>query len=99
MTRHNTHFSPPNRYLGGRDHHDTGYDDYVKSSLFADLGQYSISERKYSGAALNNDFCPYWIKVYPSDEMKDHYTTTDPIIFTMVAVVSTQFGECLAIRP
>lgn len=79
------------RYLGGRDHHEIAYDKYVKSSLFANLGQYSISERKYSGAALNTEFCPYWIKVYPSDEMKDHYTSTDPIIFTMVAVVSIRF--------
>ena len=82
---------PSHRYLGGRDEHETAYDKYMKYSLFKDLDQYSISDRKYSGAPLNNDFCPYWIKVYPSDEMKGDYTTNDPIIFTVVAVVSSGY--------
>lgn len=76
-------FSPLlDRYLGGGDVHDNDYNHLVKTSSFSDLG----GNRKYSGAGVNKDFCPYWVKVYPSDVMKDIFTSSDPIIFTVVAV-------------
>ena len=68
--------------------HKTKYDEYVKTSYFVDLAKYSISERKYSGAKLNTEFCPYYVKIYPSDEMKGHFETNDPVVFTVVAIVS-----------
>lgn len=66
--------------------HDPHYDKYMKQSAFTELGQFSISDRKYSGAALNDEFCPYWVKVYPSSRMEDQYKTNDPVVFTVVAV-------------
>jgi hypothetical protein len=74
-------------YLGRGDQHDAKYDEYEKYSTFLDLKEYSLYDRSYTGFDLSSEFCPYWIKAYPSDTMKDEYTSRDPILFTGLAIL------------
>lgn len=59
----------------------------MRSSLLTGLDEVSSArDRRYSGVDLATDFCPYHIKVYPSDEMRSDYVSSNPILFSMVAV-------------
>jgi hypothetical protein len=73
-------------YLGGGDKHDPSYDYLGKESVFTNLKDFSISPSKCSGPGINEDYCPFRVKIYPSDEMKADYKTSNPWIFTAVAV-------------
>jgi hypothetical protein len=78
---------PEATYLGPGDMHDPDYDSYEEYSNFVELGALAIRDRTYTGITFSEDFCPHWIKAYPSDMMRDHYTSTDPVLFTVVAVL------------
>ncbi len=71
-------------FLGALDSHEEQYDDMEISSPLTDLGAYAIEESFYSGLAINEEFCPFTIHVYPSDEMKAVYTTNTPVVFGLV---------------
>jgi hypothetical protein len=77
---------PSAEYLGDGDHHETKYSDQGWFSKVSSLSEFAITDSRYSGAELSDDFCPYWIKLYPSDELLSEHTTNDPIIFTTIAV-------------
>ena len=73
-------------YLGEGDLHDSDYDSYEKFSYMATLGLKGLRERQYTGFQLIEDYCPYWIRLYPSDKMRDEHESNDPLIFTLVTV-------------
>ena len=77
---------PNTTYVGGGDLHERKYEDKVQQRLLSDLGAYKSSDRRYSGLPLSTDFCPYTIRVYPSDEMLDDYISKDPVVFSIMAV-------------
>jgi hypothetical protein len=77
---------PSAEYLGDGDHHETKYSDQGSFSNVSSLSEFAITDSRYSGAELSDHFCPYWIKLYPSDELLSEHTTNDPIIFTTIAV-------------
>jgi hypothetical protein len=52
------------------------------------LANYGFHESDYSGAPLDKDFCPYTIRLYPSDHMKAALTTNHALIFMIVTLVS-----------
>lgn len=74
-------------YLGIGDAHDSKYDHLVKSSKLVDLKTLSSSENYYSGADIDESYCPYTLHLYPSDMMKSEFATNDGVIF----MVSTIF--------
>ncbi|KAG7338693.1 adenylate/guanylate cyclase [Nitzschia inconspicua] len=71
-------------FLGTGDFHEKQYDDMEVSSLMTELGLFAIEDSFYSGLPINEDFCPFTIHVYPSDEMKTSYTTKTPLLFCLV---------------
>jgi class 3 adenylate cyclase len=74
------------KYLGRGDLHDTKYDSMVISSSFFDLKSFEIRASKYSGAPIDQEYCPFTINMYPSDEMKYEFTSSVPIILTVTAI-------------
>ena len=72
-------------YMGEGDLHDPTYEDMV---ITRDLSEF-LKERQtferwaYTSADLDSSFTNYRIHVYPSDTMKDNYTTKDPIIYAI----------------
>lgn len=80
-------------YIGNGDRHETKYNDEGISYLLSRLGNFGLSNRKYNGVKLSTDFCPYSIQVYPSDEMLDDYVTSDPVLFSIMAVAIFLFSS------
>ena len=73
-------------YLADNDQHDTNFDDMIQESDLVDLRKYSVKASTYSGAPLM-DRCPFHVRIYPSERKKDIYTSSDPIVFAVVAAM------------
>jgi Adenylate and Guanylate cyclase catalytic domain len=78
---------PVVQFLGTGDRHDRGYDVHVVRRRLDDLGEFATHDSVYSGAPLHREYCPFTFNVYPSNEMKEAFTTNNPIIFASIAVV------------
>jgi class 3 adenylate cyclase len=76
-------------YVGQGDQHESKYDYLGLSSTLSDLRNTSDSNRgsSYTGLPLSQDFCPMTLRVYPSEAMEDAYLTSDPVTFTVAAVL------------
>lgn len=72
-------------YLGTGDHHDSEYDHLEHSSALHDLRKFAIKESSYSGIPIADNVCPYTIRVFPSDTMKNHFVTDTPILLSVSA--------------
>jgi Adenylate and Guanylate cyclase catalytic domain len=71
-------------FLGAGDIHDDKYNDMAVKSLLADL---KAKDSSYTGHPLTEDFCPFHISIYPTDETKDTHTTKAPVFFAVVAIL------------
>jgi hypothetical protein len=79
---------PEVEYLGRGDLHDSRYDSLRQSSPLIDLNSFSTrGHATYEGIPVSEDVCPYTLSVYPSTEMEDDHRTSDPVIFTALALL------------
>lgn len=74
------------QYLGVGDLHDTEYDSLGIHSDLGNLNSFSEHASDYTGAPLD-PYCPFTLHVYPSDMMSEVYSSSNPIIYTSVAVI------------
>lgn len=72
-------------YLGTIDAHDPEYNHLEIASSFLDLRKFAVKNSKYSGLPLDDEYCPFRVRIYPSHTKKDQYTTTDSTIFAIAA--------------
>jgi hypothetical protein len=79
-------FGPEVVYLGRGDHHDLKYDYMEESAWLNDLNSFSSRGSTYSGVPIDRDFCPFYLRVYPSQVMEDEYKTNDPVVITIIAI-------------
>jgi hypothetical protein len=82
-------------YLGRGDHHDPKYNGMAVSSMLENLEQFSSSNSKYTGPPLNDEYCPYTLITYPSATMEANYVTTNPIYFTVGALLIFGFTSAV----
>jgi class 3 adenylate cyclase len=75
-------------YFGNGDLHDSKYDHLeVSSDVSTYLAKKSSPETmSYTSVDLNEEYCNYKLRVYPSQDTEDEYVNQDPIIFTVVIV-------------
>lgn len=85
---------PMQTYLGTGDLHDRKYDHLGLHSSLTDLNKYSVRDSKYTGAPLDELFCPLSLHVYPSSDMQEQYSTNNGIIFAVSAVGIFVFTSC-----
>jgi hypothetical protein len=79
---------PDVQYLGPGDRHEGDYDNVDNNhSAILELGALGNSGRYYTGLHQDNVTCPYFLSVYPSQDMKASYTTTDPFLYAITAVL------------
>jgi hypothetical protein len=85
---------PSAQFLGVGDHHETQFDDMEQSMwLFSDTPHDADTSARagagasYTGIPVNEDSCPFLVRVYPSQVMENRYTTSSPITLTMAAVL------------
>jgi len=84
-------------YLGYGDLHDTNYDHLERFSYFSNLRDFPSGQKSYSGLPLTTEYCPWWIRAYPSLIAEEQHTTKDPIIFTVSAVLIFLFTSLVFI--
>jgi hypothetical protein len=80
-------------FVGDQDLHESQevYDNWMVSFLFGQELMEPITAPTYTGRPLYGDFCPYTFSIYPSKQMKNHYMTKKPIIYSVVAAVIVLF--------
>jgi signal transduction histidine kinase/CheY-like chemotaxis protein len=81
---------PDVTYLGEGDPHDTQF-DYLEE--VADVNTYVQSRagpetRSYTTVPLNKEFGKYTLRIYPSRDTEEHFSTNKPWVY-MVVVLST----------
>jgi hypothetical protein len=87
---------PSVTYLGRGDHHDPKYDYLEVSSWLADVYDYSTrGVRPYQGIPLDTEFCPFFFRVFPSDDTAALYETNNRIYFTVVVIMIFGFTSFL----
>jgi hypothetical protein len=74
-------------FVGVNDKHDAQYDYLRVSSKITDLEGISSVASVYSGAPISEDYCPYTIHLYPTDEMKSEFTTKNGAIYASVTLL------------
>ena len=74
-------------FVGVNDKHDVQYDYLRVSSKITDLEAISSVASLYSGAPISDDFCPYTLHLYPTDEMRSEYTTKSGAIYASVTLL------------
>jgi hypothetical protein len=79
-------------YIGKGDLHRTHY-DYLGASIRFDELIKADNRRveRYDNVTLNDDYCVYTLRVYPSEELEDDFVTNNAIIYTVCVVLIFAF--------
>ncbi|KAL7572637.1 hypothetical protein ACA910_010388 [Epithemia clementina (nom. ined.)] len=75
------------KYLGVGDFHDSKYDYLERSSTLQNLSDFYVGETLYSYVPLEQDTCPWTVRVFPSAKFEEEYKSANPITFTIVAAL------------
>ena len=80
---------PDVTYLGTGDYHETEFDYLgVSAEVISYVKKRAGPETTgYTTVDLNSDFISYQLRVYPSNDMKQMYTSNKPMIYTIVAAL------------
>lgn len=76
------------KYLGEGDLHDSEYDYLGKEFKFSQIDDPSIHHFSDTAAPLNKEFCPYVMRLYPSDKLQEDHITNEPLLYALVVVVT-----------
>jgi len=76
---------PNIEYLGTTDLHQSKYDHLEVEAYMYDLRKFAIKDSGYSGIPVAEGVCPFYIRVFPSDDMKDDYVNATPIVLAVSA--------------
>eukprot|EP00977_Amphora_coffeiformis_P014429 scaffold4042_cov165-Amphora_coffeaeformis.AAC.9 len=87
---------PKVSYLGRGDLHDTGFDEYEVSGFLLEQPIFQENTTSgYAGIPHDKEFCPSFIRIFPSQTMKNDYYSRQPYILTAVAVVIFVFTSLI----
>jgi hypothetical protein len=86
---------PSVKYLGVGDMHNPNYNHLGVHSMLIDLMQSGGKDFGYSGAPLDEEFCPFGVHVYPSDRLKSEFTSSIPAIFALSTLFIFAFTALL----
>jgi Adenylate and Guanylate cyclase catalytic domain len=78
-------------YQGVGDGHDHKFNHLAKHRRLIELHGTRKKGSTYSGARLNDAYCPMSLHLYPSEVMRSQYTTNRPIIFTFATIAIFAF--------
>jgi hypothetical protein len=70
-------------YLGQGDLHGKEFDGMVHSAYLHNLTS-PTDGSSYTGLPISEQYCPRFIRVYPSSELQDNYVNSDPVVFAVV---------------
>ena len=76
-------------YLGQGDFHDPAFDHLEVSMSLAEMVRGEggdQTELTYSKVFLQEEYCPFTLHVYPSEQMQDNYTTKKPTLYLLLVI-------------
>lgn len=73
-------------FLGFGDHHDPGYDYLAQSLRLTDLQEHIDGKYDYTALHPDDNPCKYHTTVYPSNTLKDLYTSSNPWVYATAAI-------------
>jgi nitrogen-specific signal transduction histidine kinase len=84
---------PDASFVGWEDIHDTRYNHLEE---FADINAFSKSRAgpetlSFTGVPLNHEFGKYKLRIYPSSDTEDHFSTNKPWIYTVLVACTFIF--------
>ena len=82
-------------YIGQGDQHDAKFDYLEASTSLFENPVFQTFNKTYSGVPLKDDFCPYTLKIYPSQVTQDFYRTNKPITLTLVSALLWAFSSSI----
>ena len=71
-------------YIGRGDLHDPKYADMEISANLIDITGVNNGDSFYSGLPIDEEWCPFTLRIYPSQLKEDDFVTNDPVIFSLV---------------
>jgi hypothetical protein len=77
---------PSAQFLGVGDRHETRFND-MEQSAWLTRSVIDDENGAITGIPMNEDHCPFLVRVYPSQVMKSRYTTNSPITLTMASIL------------
>jgi hypothetical protein len=77
---------PNVEYVGVGDLHNSKYDYLKQESRLNDLKEFATGNRQYTGLPLSETSCPYTVSIYPSLDFESRYTSSDPMVYTLMAI-------------
>jgi hypothetical protein len=78
-------------YLGPGDFHDRSYDYIEQSYDFSEVSLSKVYSYSEKTIRLNDEYCPYSIRVYPLDELHQTYVTNQPIVYAISMALVIMF--------
>jgi class 3 adenylate cyclase len=82
-------------YLGRGDLHDPNYDHMKRGRSFLELANENVFRSEYTGLPLSDEYCIFYVTMYPSTEMEKQFTTSNPVIFAAVSVIIFLFTSII----
>lgn len=79
-------------YMGPEDLHDENFDHMMVSALLTDFQK--TTSTIYNGPPINEDFCPWVLEVYGTQDMHDAHITSQPVYY-MCAALGIFLFTCL----
>jgi len=79
------------QFLGRGDLHESKFDHLETTSSLLRLNDFSSYPGAYTGIPIDEEYCPFYISVYPSPAMEVQHKSSNPAIFTTLAVVVLSF--------
>jgi len=79
-------------FLGEGDYHDSAFNKYELSTQYKMQGE----DSKYTGVPVDETLV-YTIRIYPTQEFKDEYTTSRPLLYSSLLIVAFVAMGCLFI--
>jgi Adenylate and Guanylate cyclase catalytic domain len=82
---------PNVKYLGVGDHHEHHFNSRSVQKKIHKLGASALHHSAYTGAQLDEEYCPVTLHLYPSDEMRAAFETHNPALFSGVVLLIFAF--------
>ena len=70
------------KYLGEKDFHDPTYADMEISKGLFELSDLTDGDASYSGVPIDKDYCPWSLRLYPSELYEEDIASKDPMMFS-----------------
>jgi class 3 adenylate cyclase len=83
--------------LGEGDMHESRFDHMEISFHVDSIAGENGDETSltFSGVALNIDYCPYHLRIFPTSEMQNYYQTNKPMISALLIVAVFAFASAI----